>query len=328
MSSVFVLDCNNFGSFLENAKNSQEDFYVEVTLQTLLRLYKEQKIVDYENNRSGNFSKKRCKDIAENFATGSFGQVTCAFHKTKLELVDAHHRMGSLVVLNDVFMGFTAEVSSYNVILKIVPANMRIETYQRLNDQKKHSGNDKVNNPDLAVGSYVKEMLVAAGAQDLNKGLSQNLMDITLSYEENGTKFSLLDIYGMRTTVSKALNEAADRRSFRLEDTTINKVVNSLRKYNSLRYFAKSNKDCKTEVVSLIDSPGFFMTFLVDHVTDGKAVTGFSRQPNADIFKLVSGRKFGDIKNHTATVSRRSKPNIDLDSLFKALKNNDKSKKN
>lgn len=313
------LTLENYDEILEYAKTSNTGFILSVSLGVLLKLWKSDLIVPYPQNRSGNLSTSRVRQIAERYSPNSLGQVTVAYFNGALQLVDFHHRMHSTEYLNDVLLGFSP-FSSEKISIKIVPANMRIRTYQELNAGKSHTGAEKINNPDLAVGSYAAEIKEKADYVDLLKGKTQNLMDCVLAYEQNGRAMSLSDIFTTRTKISKLLNQARDRRSFSMQESSVDKGVQALRKYKSVINFISENDEVRSEVKDFINkSSGFFFTFIMDHMSDGGVITGFSKLPNKDLIKLLSGKKFSMIKANVAALVRRDMNFVDIGSVKKAL---------
>jgi len=317
------MDTKEITKLLQDAKNTVEGFYLIIKFKDLLKLWKDAILVPYNNNRSGNLNSKRIEDIAENFNLFGFGQVTASFHDGKIELVDAHHRIYAIELLNDKYLGF-GEIENKDVVLFVVPSSKRMSTYQALNRGKSHTGYEKVNQPDLAVGSYSNEIIDAAeektgGSILFNRKQTQNLMDLVYCYSELGNKFELENVYEARTEVSKLLDSAVDRRSFSLEDFVVKKSTDFVTKYLSLIYLAEKS-DIKSEVVSTIKSPGFLLTMGLDYFTDGSAINGFSKKPNTDILNKVKGKtKLPKILESCQAVARRNRKRINIPDIKKAF---------
>ena len=319
LDSVTVNDQSSFDKLLKQAKETSTSFYIEVTLAILLKMFKNSILVPYEHNRSGNINKSRIKDMATNFKPSGFGQVTVSFHNGRIELVDAHHRVYTLVYMNDVLLTFN-DFSSIIVTLHVVPSSERISTYQTLNAGKSHGGSDKIGNPDLAIGSLLEEVLTKAGVgHQFKKGHKQNLADLMITSEDYGTDFELENLFQGRGKINKLLDTAKDRRSFSVKDATLEKTSRFVQKYQSLVNFAEQD-DLKAEVVALISSPGFFLTMGMDHMSNGKMLTGFSILPNKEIVKKIgSGNKFIKLRNFVRTIARRNNKEIRLDLLKNSL---------
>jgi hypothetical protein len=319
---VLARDEQGIKKFLEKAKNTKEGFYTFMTFLDLLKMYKTGALSDDEFNRSGRFDKKRARDIAENFTHFGFGQVTCGFNDGKLELIDAHHRLGALVVMNDELFNFN-EIAQEVVAVRVIPSAYKLSTYKTLNSGKSHTGYEKINHPKMAVGSYSNEIInkaqdKAGPDSKFNKQLTQNLMDLTLAYETHGDSFDLDQLFAKRGVVTKHLNLSADRRSFSIDDSAVKKSADLTTKYLSLICYAES-LDVKTEIVRLIKSPGFFLSFGLDYMTNGKILTGFSSQSNIKIVNKVNSNKFAKIKENTERVARRSRKKINLPALIDSL---------
>ena len=130
-----ALDTLTIDRILRESKDTKSVIYSLVTLGNLLKLFKEDTIVPYENNRSGNMNKSRIKDMADNFNPCGFGQVTVSFHNGSLELVDAHHRLFTIEFMKDTLVSF-APFASEVVSLKLVPSSERLATYQTLKNSR------------------------------------------------------------------------------------------------------------------------------------------------------------------------------------------------
>ena len=68
-----TLDVSTVETLLKSAKETNTSLYYLITLGNLLKLFKEETIVPYENNRSGNMNRGRIKDMAGNFRPCGFG---------------------------------------------------------------------------------------------------------------------------------------------------------------------------------------------------------------------------------------------------------------
>jgi hypothetical protein len=310
---------NNFSKIVERAKTTKDGFIVTMTFRELLRFYKEGIILPDPDNRAGNVHKDQIKKMAENFKVHGFGLTTASYVNGLILLVDAHHRFETLDLMNDM-LEFD-KVADKQAILNIVPSSSKQETYMALNSNNRHSGKEKINHPSNAVGSYSCEIIAEAETRSgdsivFDRGKTQNLMDIVLSYDDHGTGFQLEDVYKNRSRINKLLETAKDRRSFSLKDESVKKSKDFLTKYLSLVYNAK--KDAKTEVLSTIKSSGFFVALALDYFTSG-CFGGISKESNTKIIKKVGGSKLGKIKEQTETLARRNRKYINLITIQKTL---------
>ena len=141
---------------------------------------------------------------------------------------------------------------------------------------------------------------------------------MTLAHDTHGTAFEIDDLFSMRSKTNKQLDLAKDRRSFSVKDSTIKKTAAFAQKYQSIVNFVEQ-EDAKSEVISLVNTPGFFLLMGADYLTNGAFAGGFSTLPNKDILKKISGRRFTNIKEQTKALARRNRTEIEATKLRKCI---------
>lgn len=309
----------DFERFIQVAASTKDDLLAGVSLLTLVRAIKINRLGLYENNRSGNVNTGKIKEISANFRLSGFGTITACHRSGKLELVDGHHRMLSVIKMNDEAM--LGDNRNSIVALRIIPQSERLNAYQSVNAGKGHTLKDKLNNPDLALGAVLQDIQNLSGQnKEFNKKHVPNFADLVVAYDLKGAATELEHVYMARKDVTMIVNKHRDRRSYDVSGATRNTLAAFLQKYQSLvNYVTDEKQDIKSEIISIIESPGFFITMGLDHVTKGAAVTNFSRLPNEKILKLVS-KNVGKVKEHTMSIARRNRQQIDMILLKKCFK--------
>lgn len=136
--------------------------------------------------------------------------------------------------------------------------------------------------------------------------------------DEIGSKLELEDVYKTRGKVTKLLDSATDRRSYKIGDAAIKKGKDMLVKFLDFVDTAKNDKDIKTEVVQYAKSPGSLICFALDYFTNGSALGGFSKKPNVKILNSLSTSKFLKVKDQSRLVARRNMREIKSDKLYAA----------
>jgi hypothetical protein len=305
---IFILSDDTLSQIIDQILETKEKIIALVSIRTLINFFNKNTIRIYGNNRSGCFDESRCERMVDKFNINGLNSINVSIDKkTKtLMLLDFHHRMETLIRKNDL-----AELSSKELdtlfAINIFHYNEAISTYQIINAAKGHTGTEKINNPDLAIGSIIESIVSKAGIE-LDKKHSQNLMDAVFAYKEYKNDMTLHDFFSSRPKVTELLDTAKDRRTFSIDSEIEYKTAHALQIYTMIKNFILNHETSSAQARQAVKKPGFFIACVTDDLTDGN-MFGITKNRMDSILKYINDRPH-DFLEASELIARRSIPKI------------------
>jgi hypothetical protein len=305
---VFILNEKTLSKIVTQILETKEKVIALVTIRTLINLFNTGKLAEYENNRSGYFDENRCDKMVEKFNLNGIGSVTASISKKSNTLMqlDFHHRMEGIIRKNDLAELTMKELDTL-IPITIFHYSDAISTYQTINAAKGHTGKEKINNPDLAIGSIIESILKKVDVS-LDKKHSQNLMDVIFAYKEKGSDMNLPDIFASRNDVNELLDTAKDRRTFSISAELEYQAAIATKKYDNFKTFINLNLMSSANTKKAVKKPGFFIAFISDCLTNSK-LFGLTKDSHEEMLAWINKRP-EDVIEVSELIARRSLPKI------------------
>lgn len=297
---------------LNGPKKPGSKIAYQVSLLTLVMYYINEFILPYGNNRGAKgVSKARVLAIANNFNASAFGLVSMVdLQDGSNRLADAHHRMDALVLLYTTGRLTTIEANT-KISVEVHHRADLYELYLTLNTAKAHTGQEKITNPDTAVGAFLTDAIKKSGVSVSAKHY-QNLADVVLAAELNGPAVTIESVFKTRTKVTALLNEAAAEQKLKISVRVQEQFVSALRSYAALVNGVKTPFGKR-----VANSPGFVLTFFSDFYSN--EFGGFSRRGTKKLIQLLDSGKAQKVYRYTKTVARRNGQELEDIKLYAAL---------
>ena len=287
-----------------------------VNLWSLYIDYTNGKILDYDNNRGlQGLDKARVKKMASKFNINALQAVTLSLVDGKQQLMDFHHRMAAIELV--VGQGrFLDEWKKISIPAVLIPQLQAIEIYGKINDNKHHSGANKISNSDLRVGAYVAELAPLMPVQKAS--WLQCLADVLLAVENlEADTIDTQDFFKARKIVSDHANEVKDKKDALVSKTTVDKVKAALVRFSATYDAMQAKKKTSTPNAcfdDVLNNTGFFMGFMSDAL--GEKVFS-TRQP-----KYIAQRAFSRANKlliASREISRRNSRDMKNAAKFSSL---------
>ncbi len=287
-----------------------EQIRVEIPISEIAIWRNNETLVPYENNRGERgVSASRVKEMVRDFYPQGFGSIYVAHFGDFLMHIDGHHRGDATVeVAAD---SKKSHLLDFPTTLILCHPNDLVKTYQKVNAMKSHTGAEKITNPDLLLGSYIKKFGDLSGF-DVGKH-ALNLMDCVIAAKDNGEQFYIADVFAARPKTVSLLDSGLDKEDFKISPKLKSKTVEALKAFKMVEQevIAKSPMTNRgtpridSNVRAVLQSPGFVMAFVSDYMSNGTAFKGFSsRNPKLLANTLISKAK--PIARYSKTVARRN----------------------
>jgi hypothetical protein len=303
-SGVFMTKVGKY----EGPATGAEIGHFLITIEALLLDYLSGVIFEYDKNRAGlkpgGLDLSRVKEIAENFTLTALGAFYVSDQGNgSYMMLDAHHRLAALKLIYQNDPKKFEEFKEVEVPLCVVHKSVEIETYQRLNTSRSHTGVQKVMNSDLLCGSYIKEWETKSGVTILPSN-SQSIIDIALTREDM-SEFNIEDTWKRRKQTTKLADKAKDRRNYSFSESTTKAIVSGLKILAAIAYQVREDKNYTKNAEQVLKCPGWAQTVLADYASNGQAFGGFTRRDLKKVARKINKDPMTALK-YVRTVSRRN----------------------
>jgi hypothetical protein len=252
----------------------------------------------------------KLKDHDENFNLNALSSLTLGSFAGSFTIADAHGRV-ALMLIRDSEGRATQQELDHEWPVYVVVASRFIQTYQDLNNGKPHTNGVKIMNPALLVGRLMDDLESESQCDALSRASNRlNFMDILLAHQQFSGEFGFKEILSCRDSkklpfvTTKLLNFALDKRYFDFTPSTKHVALGALESYNKLKVAVENlKKDDPTKVA--VNSPGFFMSFMSDYVSDGSTLGGFSKRKPGMLVRTIESKPH-QVHKYAMTVTRRN----------------------
>ena len=267
----------------------------------------------------------RARRYADSFDVNSLGTAYLFYNTDTSEgqpagwtLLDFHHRLAAIIMVYQEGK-LTAEDANAMVTVKLVPEDMWLKTYLRLNAGKGHTGGQLITCRHTDLGKFTYSFSEKTGLP--HKGsLSQNILDIGLAIESCGYgNVSVEDIYLQRANSNLLLNKVGEKKgspvSPQVEDYLVHAGIKTVAIQNALRRKIKERGfDSSSDAAKIAECPGFILTVMADYVGP-KAFVNKPAGALADKILEAPSKMLLMFK----TVSRRNKKELKLGQAVELL---------